>query len=99
MKTSGKTISGPNNHFFGKKHTEETKRKLSEAAKGHKRCLGRKYTKETLLKMSESHKIVNSKRTPEQIQISVLKSKKTKLKNRKMFIKTKINQIKKHNQS
>jgi len=76
-----KTISGPNNHFFGKKHTEETKIKLSEAAKGHKRCLGRKYTKETLLKMSESHKIVSSKKTPEQIRIAVLKSKETKLKN------------------
>lgn len=76
-----KTISGPNNHFFGKKHTEETKRKLSEAAKGHKRCVGRKYTEETLLKMSESHKIVSSKKTPEQIQIAVLKSKETKLKN------------------
>lgn len=75
-----KTISGPNNHFFGKKHTEETKRKLSEAAKGHKRCVGRKYTEETLLKMSESQKIANSKRTPEQIQIAVLKSNQTKRK-------------------
>jgi uncharacterized protein with PIN domain len=76
-----KTISGLNNHFFGKKHTEETKKKLSEAAKGHKRCVGRKYTKETLLKMSESHKIVSSKKTPEQIRASVLKAKETKLKN------------------
>jgi len=76
-----KTISGPNNHFFGKKHTEETKRKLSELAKGNKRCVGRKYTEETLFKMSESQKISSSNRTPEQIQIAVLKSKETKLKN------------------
>lgn len=76
-----KTISGSNNHFFGKKHTEVTKRKISEAAKGHKRCVGRKYTEETLLKMSESQKIISSKRTQEKIQIAVLKSKETKFKN------------------
>ena len=76
-----KSISGSNNHFFGKKHTEKTKRKMSEYHKGNKWCVGRKYTKETLLKMSESHKIVSSKKTPEQIRIAVLKSKETKLKN------------------
>ena len=75
-----KSISGPNNHFFGKKHAEETKRKISEMAKGNKRCVNRKYTKETLLKMSESHKIVSSKKTPEQIRIAVLKSNQTKRK-------------------
>jgi hypothetical protein len=75
-----KTISGSNNHFFDKKHTEETKIKISESAKGNKRCMGRKYTEETLLKMSESQKIASSKRTPEQIQIAVSKSNQTKRK-------------------
>lgn len=43
--------------FFGKKHTEETKRKMSEAQKGDKNHnYGKKATRETRHKMSESHK-------------------------------------------
>jgi hypothetical protein len=76
-----KTISGLNNHFYGKKHTEQTKEKISKANKGNKRCVGRKYTKETLLKMSQSQKIANAKKTPEQIKTKALKARETKLKN------------------
>lgn len=76
-----KSISGPNNHFFGKKHTEETKRKISKANKNHKRNIGRKHTEETISKMSESQKIAKAKRTTEQIKIEVSKAKQTKLKN------------------
>lgn len=45
---------GSDNHFYGKKHTEETRRRLSEAAKG--RYVGRKLSEETKQKMSESKK-------------------------------------------
>lgn len=76
-----KTISGFNNHFFGKKHTEKTKRKISEYHKGNKFCVGRKYTEKTILKMSESQKIAKAKRTMEQIKIEVSKAKETKIKN------------------
>jgi group I intron endonuclease len=45
---------GADNHFYGKKHTEETKRRLSEASKG--RRLGVKLSEETKRKMSECKK-------------------------------------------
>lgn len=38
---------------MGKKHSEETKKKMSESAKGHKRNLGRKLSEETKKKLSE----------------------------------------------
>jgi group I intron endonuclease len=38
----------------GKKHSEETRRKMSEARKGRKPFLGRKHSAETRLKMSRS---------------------------------------------
>ena len=41
---------GEKNHFYGKKHTEETKKRISVFRKG------KKHTKETIRKMSESHK-------------------------------------------
>ena len=46
--------SGENHPMFGKKHTEETKQKMSEAHKG------KKHTEETKQKMSDSHKGENS---------------------------------------
>lgn len=40
----------------GKKHSEETKRKMTEAQKGNKNSLGRKLSPETRKKMSEAKK-------------------------------------------
>ena len=51
LKTKGKQI-GVLNPFFGKTHSEESKRKISEANKGHKYSLGRKHTEETKNKIS-----------------------------------------------
>jgi len=45
---------GTDNHFYGKKHTEETKQRISEASKG--RFLGIKLPEETKRKMSECKK-------------------------------------------
>ena len=40
----------------GKKRSEETKKKMSEAAKGNKNSLGHRHTEETRKKMSEAKK-------------------------------------------
>lgn len=45
---------GAENHFYGKTHTEEVRKRISEAAKG--RYVGRKLSEETKRKMSESKK-------------------------------------------
>jgi group I intron endonuclease len=45
---------GADNHFYGKKHTEEAKQRMSEASKG--RFLGIKLSEETKRKMSECKK-------------------------------------------
>lgn len=42
--------------MYGKKHNDETKRKISEASKGNKNCLGRILSEETKLKISTSNK-------------------------------------------
>jgi group I intron endonuclease len=42
--------------MYGKKHTEETKKKMSDSSKGNKNCLGRVLSDETKLKISESNK-------------------------------------------
>jgi hypothetical protein len=44
------------NPFKGKKHSDETRKKMSESHKGKSNCWGRKYSKKTLQKMSNSHK-------------------------------------------
>ena len=59
---------GENNPLFGKHHTEESRKKMSEAMKGENHPLfGKHHTDKTLRKMSESHKgkhwkIVDGKR-------------------------------------
>ncbi len=42
--------------FLGRKHSAESRAKMSAAAMGHKRCVGRKYSPETIAKMRESHR-------------------------------------------
>ena len=44
------------NHFFGKHHSEESKKKMSEANKGNKYRLGKKHSEETKRKISEARK-------------------------------------------
>ena len=48
--------SGDKNPFYGKHHSEETKKKLSEATRGHKNHLGKKHSEETKRKISETKK-------------------------------------------
>lgn len=47
---------GKPSHMLGKKHTEETRKKLSDAAKGKKSRLGAVLSEETKRKISESQK-------------------------------------------
>ena len=50
-------FKGENHHFFGKHHTEETKKKISEAQKGENNHMyGKHHTEETKKKMSEAQK-------------------------------------------
>jgi hypothetical protein len=47
---------GENNNRFGKKHSEETKKKMSESTKGNKHNIGKKHSEETKAKIRESLK-------------------------------------------
>ena len=50
-------FKGENHHFFGKHHTEETKKKISESQKGENNHMyGKHHTEEAKKKMSESQK-------------------------------------------
>jgi group I intron endonuclease len=42
--------------MYGKNHTEKTKEKMSQSAKGNQNCLGRILSEKTKLKISASHK-------------------------------------------
>jgi group I intron endonuclease len=42
--------------MYGKKHTDETKKKMSDSSKGNQNCLGRVLSDETKLKISESNR-------------------------------------------
>lgn len=52
----------------GKKHSAETKRKMSLASRGNKRWLGKKHKPETLLKMSIARLKNNPMKNPEVIK-------------------------------
>jgi group I intron endonuclease len=41
--------------MYGKRHTEETKKKMSDSLKGNQNCLGRVLSEETKSKISSSH--------------------------------------------
>jgi hypothetical protein len=69
---------GINNHFFNKKHTEETKRKISEINKGNKYSVGRTPTKETREKISLSNKLAFLKKEPEALKKAIEKIRRTK---------------------
>jgi len=61
---------------LGKKHTEETKRKIGEASKGNTNMLGKILSKETKLKMSLSHTgIIFSKEHREKISRNMIGNK------------------------
>ncbi len=42
--------------MYGKKHTEETKKKMSDSLRGNQNCLGRILSEDTKSKISSSHK-------------------------------------------
>jgi group I intron endonuclease len=55
--TTIKKLSGKNNHFYGKTHSDETKKKISESNKGRKVWnTGCQLSEETKKKISESNK-------------------------------------------
>lgn len=51
-----KAHGGKNHHLYGKHHSEETKKRMSEAQKRNKSRLGRHISEETREKMSKSNK-------------------------------------------
>lgn len=55
-KTKKGKLMGKENPFYGRKHTEESKKKISEAKKGNKGCLGRFMSEETRRKIGEANK-------------------------------------------
>ena len=48
------SLKGKNSFWFGKKHTQETKDKMSKKAKGRKNALGMKHTENSKQRMSKS---------------------------------------------
>jgi hypothetical protein len=68
-----KNTIGKKNHFYGKKHTAETKNKISEKAKGRQSFLGKKHSEKSKLKMRESQlgkKLTDEIKTKISISIS-----------------------------
>ena len=57
--------SGKNNPMWGKKHTSESRKQMSESHRGDKNHMwGRKHTTETKRKMSENHADVSKENNP-----------------------------------
>ena len=70
----GDAQRGEKNHNFGKKATEETRRKKSNTMMGNKHLLGHRHSDKTLKKMRESHrgkKAILSEATVRQIKIDL----------------------------
>ena len=56
---------GKKHNWYGKKHTEATRRKMSQAAMGNKRCVGRQVSEETRAKMRAAWVIRKQKKQQE----------------------------------
>lgn len=62
---AGPVLCGENNFWFGKKHSSETRQKMSLAARGNKRRVGQSPSEDTRQKLSRSH--IGKKHSPETI--------------------------------
>lgn len=56
MKFNTENTMGNKNPFFGKKHSEESKRKIGEASKGRKAFLGRHHSEKTKTRIGLANK-------------------------------------------
>ena len=69
---NGWRVKGERNGFYGKTHSEESRRKISENNKGKQSRLGAKLSEETKKKISESVKKVVHKRKVQCIETGII---------------------------